>query len=131
MVTFSRITVTNGGKELVSVRLRLFVPGWDAMYVPAWVSPGIFGHGGPRTLPPVIELAAGTEAAGEVEFRIPFSEPSERTLHCRLMVVTADGEREVEEFSVPHTIASFIQRSEALRASEAPASAPPGSPGSS
>jgi hypothetical protein len=101
MVTFPRVTVENVGLGQQRVCLRLQLNGWDAAYIPPYKPPEIFTRGGPARLPEEIDLRPGEQAVGQIQFRIPFAEPSERSALFRLVVARPSMEVVVSEFSVP------------------------------
>jgi hypothetical protein len=112
MVTFPKVSVTNAGKDVSKFRFWLFVGGsggWDPAMVPAFESSGLWVRDLGRSLPVLIELAPGDEMTGMVRFRVPFSEPSEKEMFFRLLMVAPSAEQKVDEWTVPLTLKPYLE----------------------
>jgi hypothetical protein len=108
LVTFPRITVENVSSVRQRVSLRLFLDGWDAVYLPPWKPPELFARGGPTELPNEIDLQPGQQATGQIQFRVPFSEPSEKSAFFRLVLARPSVEAVAYEGSTPIELASYL-----------------------
>ena len=98
MIAFSEVCARNTNSEKQEVQIRLLVDGDEAVYVPVWESPGMFTRGGPPVLPKRLELEAGAEFRGQLQFRVPFH--SSTGLYCKLVVSKPLAERVVGEYDL-------------------------------